>query len=272
MWGALPGPSNLRNWNKLQPNDRVLVYSQGKFIYFGRVLTKVHNPELAQIAWGTNAEGKTWEYIYFLYNLQQIEVDVVDFARFFGYKTNFIPQGFSFIKAEIVNRCIREFGGIDQAISFLTNNSLKATNSIFSNMIMRHGERELENSINEMDDDQFIEYINSINAEASIEVKEGLKKVRKYNKKIIDDLKKAYNYRCQICGESGMDRYGVSVVEGHHIEEFSLTQNNSPDNIMILCPTHHRLIHKAKGKFDSKEKIVRYHNGVVDKLKLNIHL
>ncbi|WP_186445913.1 HNH endonuclease [Paenibacillus cremeus] len=54
---------------------------------------------------------------------------------------------------------------------------------------------------------------------------------------------------CQICGFSGKEEYGESVIEAHHIEEFSLTQNNKPDNILILCPNHHRLVHKANGKF-----------------------
>lgn len=272
MWGALPGPANIRNWNKIEKGDRVLVYSQGKFVYYGMVLEKVHSPEIAEFAWGKDIRGETWEYIYFLYNLQEIDIDVVEFARFFGYKTNFIPQGFSFIREEIVTKCMNEFGGIDQAISFLTNSTLKATMGTFNNIVEQHGERELESSIMEMDDDQFVNYINSLDSNASIEVKEGLRKIRKYNKKIIDELKERYNHRCQICGRSSLNEYGVSVVEGHHIEPFSLTQNNSPNNIMILCPTHHRLIHKAKGEFDRKKKEIHYANGYSEKLLLNEHL
>jgi hypothetical protein len=76
-----------------------------------------------------------------LYNLQEIDIDVVEFARFFGYKTNFIPQGFNFIREEIVAKCLDEFGGIDQAISFLTNGTLKTTTGAFYNSVKQHGER-----------------------------------------------------------------------------------------------------------------------------------
>ena len=33
---------------------------------------------------------------------------------------------------------------------------------------------------------------------------------------------------------------------------FSETQNNAQSNIVILCPNHHRIIHKYKAKFDYK--------------------
>lgn len=52
------------------------------------------------------------------------------------------------------------------------------------------GERELENAISNMSDEEFKEYINTLDENSSLEVKDGLLKIRKYNKKIIDDLKK----------------------------------------------------------------------------------
>ncbi|MFE4430433.1 HNH endonuclease [Peribacillus butanolivorans] len=123
-----------------------------------------------------------------------------------------------------------------------------------------------------MTDEQFIKYIQSLNPSASIEIKEGLMKIRMYNKKLIDELKEKYNYRCQICGESILGEDGVAVSEAHHLEQFSLTQNNNPDNIMILCPSHHRIIHKAKGLFNRREHVIEYNNGRIDSLTLNYHL
>lgn len=134
------------------------------------------------------------------------------------------------------------------------------------------GERELENAISRMSDEEFKDYINTFDENSSLEVKDGLLKIRKYNKKIIDDLKKRASYCCQICGVSSIGDYGVSVVEGHHIESFSLTQNNKPENIMILCPNHHRLIHKAKGIFNKSNLTIKYANGKVDIITIPLHL
>jgi predicted restriction endonuclease len=157
-------------------------------------------------------------------------------------------------------------------MNFLSNKQLVITSDSFNSDINRFGEKELENTIEQMTDEQFIQYIQSLDPAASIEIKEGLKKIRKYNKKVIVDLKEKYQYRCQICGESSVGEYGVSVAEAHHMEQFSLTQNNKPDNIMILCPSHHRIIHKANGLFNKKEKIIEYDNGRIDSLTLNYHL
>jgi 5-methylcytosine-specific restriction protein A len=133
------------------------------------------------------------------------------------------------------------------------------------------GEREIENSLYEMSDENFIEYINRLDSNAEIHIKEGLIKIREYNKRIIKDLKERCNYSCQICGYVSVKEYGESIVEAHHIEEFSITQNNKPENILIVCPNHHRLIHKAKGKFDKERLQVTYSNGRVEVLQIKSH-
>lgn len=272
MWGATPGKSNIARWGNLKPNDFILAYSQGKFHYFGQVFGKTHNRLLGKEVWGERKDGETWEYVYFIKNLKKIEIDKENFSTFFGYKRNFTPQGFSNINTNSLNRILAEFGTVENAIEFLSSNKLKIIQEHFKREITNKGERELENSIVEMSDEQFSSYINSLDDSASIEVKEGIKKVRKYNKKIIDELKDKYDNKCQICGEGSIEKYGISVVEGHHIEEFSLTQNNSPQNIMIVCPTHHRIIHKARGTFNSKTKEITYSNGTIEKLLVNKHL
>ncbi|GAA0797582.1 hypothetical protein GCM10008910_20520 [Faecalicatena orotica] len=43
-------------------------------------------------------------------------------------------------------------------------------------------------------------------------------KIRKLNKKIGDNLKLLYNYRCQICGQLIGEKYGLHIAEAHHID------------------------------------------------------
>jgi predicted HNH restriction endonuclease len=66
--------------------------------------------------------------------------------------------------------------------------------------------------------------------------------------------------------------YGVDVSEAHHIQPFSLTANNDAKNVMIVCPDHHRIIHKAKPVFNYDQKAFLYNNGREDRLMYNIHL
>jgi 5-methylcytosine-specific restriction protein A len=161
---------------------------------------------------------------------------------------------------------------INNIVTEFNVNPPKATIQQFIYELSRNGERELENSLLEMSDEHFNEYINKLDSNAEIQIKEGLIKIRKYNKKIIDDLKERCEYSCQICGFNSMTEYGESIVEAHHIEEFSITQNNKPKNILIVCPNHHRLIHKAKGRFDRVSFKVIYANNKVESLKIISHL
>ena len=101
--------------------------------------------------------------------------------------------------------------------------------------------------------------------------------VRESNNRVFDtriqkSLKKLYEFRCQICGARAIEMYGVDVSEAHHLESFSLTANNDAKNIMIVCPDHHRIIHKAKPIFNTEFKRFDYSNGKQESLMYNIHL
>lgn len=97
-------------------------------------------------------------------------------------------------------------------------------------------------------------------------------KVRKLNKKIGDNLKLLYQYRCQICGHLIGEDYGAHVCEAHHIDYFVNSLNNDASNQMIVCPNHHSIIHEVNPVFDRKHLLYIYHNGLEEKLVLNQHL
>ena len=49
--------------------------------------------------------------------------------------------------------------------------------------------------------------------------------------------KQHYEMKCIVCGEK-------EVIDVHHIDKNS--KNNSPDNLVPLCPTHHAYMHRGK--------------------------
>lgn len=107
---------------------------------------------------------------------------------------------------------------------------------------------------------------------ASIEEKERLVKYRKIDRRIILALKKFYDYRDEISGEKIGDQYGESVVEAHHIEYFTHSQNNDSTNIIIISPNYHRIIHRNNPRFNRKKFLFEFENGEVLRLKLYDHL
>ena len=147
--------------------------------------------------------------------------------------------------------------------TFLVEPIFAADISEVKSIVVNKNERFLENEFNlEVHDNK-----------ASIFVTERLVKIRKLNKKIGDNLKKLYGYRCQICGKLIGEEFGCShVVEAHHIEFFNKSINNDASNQIIVCPNHHTIIHEVEPVFDRRKKLYRFNNGAEQPLLLNKHL
>lgn len=107
---------------------------------------------------------------------------------------------------------------------------------------------------------------------AYIEQKIGVRKIRHLSRGIGNSLKELYGYRCQICGEYIGEKYGSTLIHAHHIEYFTKSLNNNPENILIVCPNHHGIIHDRSPEFNYAEKSYRYPNGLVEGLALNRHI
>jgi len=92
------------------------------------------------------------------------------------------------------------------------------------------------------------------------------------SKAIGNSLKVEYGYRCQICGEYIGERYGSNLIHAHHIDYFTQSLNNNSNNILVVCPNHHGIIHDRNPEFDHAEKVYCYPNGLREGLKLNHHI
>lgn len=126
--------------------------------------------------------------------------------------------------------------------------------------------------ITEMTEDELENYINAKDPDARITKRLTLQNIRVLDNTIQKNLKKIYNFRCQICGATATVLYGVDISEAHHIVPFSKSFNNNPSNIIILCPDHHRILHKTAAFFNRALHQFEYSNLKIDKLKFNLHL
>lgn len=97
-------------------------------------------------------------------------------------------------------------------------------------------------------------------------------KIRHLTTTILRDLKILYGYRCQVCGQYIGEKYDSNLIHAHHIEYFTKSMNNNSNNIMILCPNHHGIIHDKNPIFNPQSKTFLYPNGYEEGLKLNLHL
>lgn len=107
---------------------------------------------------------------------------------------------------------------------------------------------------------------------SGIEKKLQIVKIRKLNRKIGENLKLLYGYRCQICRQVIGEKYGSHIAEAHHIDYFVNSLNNDANNQMIVCPNHHSIIHDANPVFDRRRMVYRFDNGAEERIILNKHL
>ena len=114
--------------------------------------------------------------------------------------------------------------------------------------------------------------LNAKDPSATIRIKVANNKVRVYKTSIIKQLKKIYDGKCQLCGCRPFNSVDEDICEAHHIEYFSSSKNNDSANIIILCPNHHRLIHKLNPHYDADRQVFIYPDGRTEDIKINYHL
>lgn len=135
------------------------------------------------------------------------------------------------------------------------------------------GERKgLKEEMDNMTEEEFETITPRIDPKASIKEHHAIVRIRQLDRSIGDSLKNLYGYRCQMTGELVGEPYGVTCVEAHHIEPFIESLNNDTSNIIILSPSYHRIIHKAKPHFNRKTLTFEYPNGLLERVKYNKHL
>lgn len=122
-------------------------------------------------------------------------------------------------------------------------------------------------------EEEFEHSINYARADesASIVTRQQLVKIRRLDRSIGENLKVLYEHRCQVCAADFGKPYERHVAEVHHIIQFVHSMNNDYDNLMVLCPNHHTVIHKATPEFDRHTLTLSYSNGYQEKLMLDKH-
>lgn len=86
-----------------------------------------------------------------------------------------------------------------------------------------------------------------------------------------ESLKSIYDHRCQVCGMNFNIKYDQPFAETHHIHSLSQGGLDISKNIIVICPNHHRIIHKTEAVFDSAKLLYKYPNGLEERLILADH-
>ncbi|HPL68004.1 MAG TPA: HNH endonuclease [Smithellaceae bacterium] len=86
-----------------------------------------------------------------------------------------------------------------------------------------------------------------------------------------ESLKALYDHRCQICGMNFRIKYDEPFSETHHVDPLSDGGLDTAGNIVVICPNHHRIIHKTNPCFNRTRLLYKYPNGLEERLVLADH-
>jgi 5-methylcytosine-specific restriction enzyme A len=92
------------------------------------------------------------------------------------------------------------------------------------------------------------------------------------NRQLVADLNGLYTGRCQLCGFDSPTVYSVDSAESHHIWYRSRGGPDTIENLALLCPNHHTVIHATDATFDYGKLHFIFPNGRVEPLCMNRHL
>jgi 5-methylcytosine-specific restriction protein A len=67
---------------------------------------------------------------------------------------------------------------------------------------------------------------------------------------IVEELRALYDGECQICRWAPRHSYGTELCETHHVRWLSRGGADETRNVVLVCPNHHRAIHRCDAPFD----------------------
>jgi len=74
--------------------------------------------------------------------------------------------------------------------------------------------------------------------------------VLRRDRDLVEELRELYSGECQICGWAPLNRYGANLCEAHHVRWLSRGGEDVLTNLVLICPNHHRAIHRCDAPFD----------------------
>jgi 5-methylcytosine-specific restriction enzyme A len=77
-----------------------------------------------------------------------------------------------------------------------------------------------------------------------------LTEVVKRDRDLVEQLREIYLGECQICGWAPRRSYGAELCEAHHVRWLSRGGSDDLGNLVLICPNHHRAIHRCDAPFD----------------------
>lgn len=175
-------------------------------------------------------------------------------VRYFTYKNVILAK--KILKDEIIalensGRMLREYYKLIRIYEYITGKGYSTKNEINPDEEQQNELIEIFNNVKTKE--QIINDLKNVdpNEPEEIIIKG---KTYKRNNKVIAQLKILRSFECQICHTKILKQNGAYYCEAAHILEKHKKGPETPDNLLILCPNHHKEFDMGAKKINSHTK------------------
>ncbi|MDX6609704.1 MAG: hypothetical protein QOF85_1629 [Solirubrobacterales bacterium] len=238
-WGTKAG-RKVGTWEAMEQGDWVLFYSEGLFPVAGRVLLRERSRTVSKRLWGLDAGGATWEYMYLLDELRWIDAPRIEVLSALTYEPGYYPRGFTRVDKPIAYASVEEMLGELGAVGGALNAALDAAAGADDAAVAVA----VDAIAGEMSRKALEEAIARRTTSAPPRVRTALARLIVRNHRIVVNLKRLYEGRCQCCKFTFTQANGKTYSEVAHLRAIAGREANLDvkDNLVVLCPNHHKML------------------------------
>ncbi len=109
--------SRRSQFNQMNPGDIVLFSSKGtgRFSYKGKVICKLQSAALGNALWSV-VPGMPWELIYFLDDIEKINIDKEKLVIALGYDQSYVVPGVVRVSEERMKHAAKHYGRVEELL------------------------------------------------------------------------------------------------------------------------------------------------------------
>jgi 5-methylcytosine-specific restriction endonuclease McrA len=227
----------------MERNDFVLCVYDSAYRYVARLLAKYDNPECAETIWGTNDEGRTWRYMYFLTEPIETYQPLYEFEGYLHERY----QGFTRIADARLSEIEEDYGSIEEFIKEILQYEGEGLPGGLQPGIGQ-SEKIAEESL-EVDD------VTHGDVDKAIPDSEGRKRIRLHasyerSQKNRRDAIRIHGTTCAVCAFNFDETYGKDYADGyiqiHHVKPLSENEGavDPATDLVPLCANCHAMAHR----------------------------
>lgn len=249
VWGTKKGKNNthIPTWNAMNPGDYTLIFYKQQLSGIAQISLTIHNEKLAELLWGRDEDNATWEYIFFLNNYKEINLDGKKVWDLIDYNKKFIIQRLHkvntnkiLVKNQTVETLIHNLDPSFIDVDYPTKQELdqqkeKQANSKVEKILKGKNKEEKNHLLTKL-----------LKERSDLLRKTGVQKIIILSKSYPRDpllsalVKRRDDYTCRVCHEKGFLKEGGDYyIETHHIIPLERGGSDTDDNMVSVCPNCH---------------------------------